>query len=265
VTGPNRLVFDIERVQGRFRRQYRGLTVEGAFWDLSAYKHLIGRIHADDVLEWPRTICIAWRTVGRKRVEFASEWDDGQEGMHDAIWQAVDQADIVIGHNVKGFDLKHLRTGWRDLGMSPPSPVKIVDTLSVARKEFGDESKTLDALTKRAGISSKTDRYSVEVARAALAGDKRAQRKLKAYNIGDIEASEALYLELLPWIAGHPHVGLYGDTTDTVCGNCGSIDLRRQGYAYTSLGKFVQRQCKTCGKWSRDKKAIASVDVRPAA
>ena len=262
--GPKTLVLDIERMKGSFRRQTRGLTISGEFWSLFDYKRMIGRIHADDVIEWPRTICVAWRFVGKKRVEFASEWGDGQAGMHSRIWEAVDEADVVVGHNVKGFDLKHLRTGWRDLDFLPPSPVAVVDTLKEARAEFGDESKTLDALTKRIGIASKTDRYDLEVARAALAGDQRAQRKLKAYNVGDIEASEELYLSLRPWMKSHPSVGLYSEDGVDVC-SCGGREFIRNGYAYTRLSKFQRYQCKSCGLTLRGRKSIASVDLRAVA
>ena len=56
------VTLDIERIPGRARVKHRGLTIEGEFWDLSGWKHTIGRrIHADDVLEWPRTICAAWK------------------------------------------------------------------------------------------------------------------------------------------------------------------------------------------------------------
>src|SRR5690625_7237828 len=46
------VTLDIERIPGRARVKHRGLTIEGEFWDLSGWKHTIGRrIHADDVLE----------------------------------------------------------------------------------------------------------------------------------------------------------------------------------------------------------------------
>jgi hypothetical protein len=93
------------------------------------------------------------------------------------IWDAFTSADITVGHNSKAFDEKQLNTGWRDLGLTPPSPCKPIDTLSSARARFGDESKTLDALCQRIGLTGKTDRYDVEVARAACAGDKAAQDK----------------------------------------------------------------------------------------
>jgi hypothetical protein len=138
------LIYDIERMKG-------SAPVE--FWSLSDFKNR--RIHADDVTAWPRTICIAWRFLGDTETQFASEWDDGQRGMHKRIWEAFDTADITVGHNSKAFDEKHLNTGWRDLGMKPPSPTKPIDTLSAARSRFGDESKTLDALCQRIGLQAR--------------------------------------------------------------------------------------------------------------
>ena len=261
MSGPKILVADLERVPGRFRGKYRGLDVEGDFWDLSQYQRTIGRIRPDDVTEWPATVCAAYRFIGKKRVEFASVWNDGDYGMHDRLRSAVDEADIVCGHNMANFDLKHLRTGWRDWGMKPPSPVKVEDTLRVARREFGDESRTLDALTKRLGISSKTDKYDVKTARDAVAGDRKAQKKIRAYNIGDIEASEALYLALRPWDSQAVHYGLYNGSEKDQC-RCGSTNLKRDGYAYTSNGAYQQYRCRDCGRYPRGKRALKLVGAR---
>lgn len=230
------LVYDIERMKG-------AASVE--FWSLSDFKNR--RIHADDVTLWPRTICVAWRFLGEKTTQFASEWDDGHEGMHRRIWDAFNTADITVGHNSKSFDEKHLNTGWRDLGMTPPKPSKPIDTLTSARARFGDESKTLDALCQRIGLTGKTDRYEVEVARSALAGDKAAQRKLKAYNIGDIDATEALYVTLLPWIKSHPHVAPDAGTDRQLCPRCASPDVRRNGTWTVAVNRYLAYTCNDCG------------------
>src|SRR5687768_3425493 len=98
---PNVLTLDIERLPGRARHQHRGLTIEGDFWDLNSWKHLLGyRIPHEAVLEWPRTICASGRWYGVKHPEFASEWGDGREEMFRKIWALYDRADIVYGHNV---------------------------------------------------------------------------------------------------------------------------------------------------------------------
>jgi hypothetical protein len=228
------LVYDIERMKG---------SAEVEFWSLSDFKNR--RIHADDVTAWPRTICIAWRFLGETETQFASEWDDGQRGMHKRIWEAFNEADVTIGHNSKAFDEKHLNTGWRDLGMKPPKPSKQIDTLTVARSRFGDESKTLDALCHRIGLTGKTDRFDVEVARAACAGDKDMQAKIRAYNEGDIDATEALYVYVLPWIKSHPHTApnAEGDT----CPRCASDRIRRAGTWTVDVYTYLAYNCRDCG------------------
>ena len=228
---------DIERLPGSFTAD---------FWDLNAFKGR--RIHPEMVTDWPRTICLAWRWYGTKRVDFAAEWlDGGAEAMLRAAWDVYDQADIIVGHNVARFDTKHLATGWRTLGLPAPSPFKTVDTLREARKRFGDESMTLAALCDRLGIATKTDKYAVDVARAACDGDKAAQRKLKAYNVGDIVASEALYDALRPWMTTHPHAKDGNATDRATCPNCWGDNLKRNGTKLAQQITYVLYRCLDCG------------------
>lgn len=246
------LIFDIERMKGQAQIE---------FWDLGDYKNR--RIHADDVVEWPRTICVAWNWYGDKRIEFASEWGDTAQGMLDRIWQAFDEADIVVGHNVVGFDIKKLNTEWRDAGMNPPSPYKVVDTLKEARKQFGDESKTLDALCQRLGLTGKTDRYDVETARAALDGDRKAQIELQSYNEGDILATLGLYDRIRGWMPNHPHMGELDSTKDR-CNQCGGSDLEINGTYLAVQIRYIQYRCLTCGANLRGSMHSKSSTVRGA-
>lgn len=248
ISTPNVLTLDIERLPGRARHQHRGLTIEGDFWDLSGWKHLIGyRLPPESVVEWPRTICVAWRFYGQRRTEFTSEWDDGREEMLRRTWDAYDKADVLYGHNVDRFDTKNLNAEWLTLGMPPPTPPKILDTLKEARKTFGFESNTLASLTNRLGISTKTDKYSVEMARAAVAGDKTKQRQLKAYNVGDIAASEAFVDRLRGWIPSHPH-DLIGRTDDRpTCNQCWGDNLKPNGIKLAQQITYKLFRCADCG------------------
>lgn len=233
---PNVLTLDLERLPGSFTAD---------FWDLNAFKNR--RIHPKMVTEWPRTICVAWKFYDTKRVEFASEWGDGTEGMLRRVWEAVDRANIITGHNVARFDVKHLNTEWRDLGLNPPRPPKPMDTLTEARKVFGDESFRLDALCDRLGIATKTDNYDVDMARAAVAGDKAAQRRIKAYNCGDVLASEGLLDRLRGWLPNHPH-NLIGTADDrATCNQCWGDNLQRNGTKLAQQITYVLYRCLDCG------------------
>jgi hypothetical protein len=249
---PKILTLDIERVKG---------TAAVAFWDLGEYKNR--RIHADDVTSWPRTICLAWRWYGAKRVEFAAEWlDGGYEGMLRQAWELYNEADIVVGHNLQGFDTKKLSGEWKTIGLPKPSPWKTIDTLKVARSQFGFESNTLDAILTRLNIQGKTDKYNHDVAMLACSGDKAAQTKLRRYNQGDIVASEALYDAVRGWIPNHPHIGLWSGDGDC-CGSCGG-ELKANDWCYTAVTAYAQYCCTNCGAWYRRNDIKSRVTTRPA-
>jgi hypothetical protein len=242
------LTLDIERLPGRARHKHRGLTVEGDFWDLGSWKHTLGyRIPHEAVIEWPRTISVAWQFYGTKTVEFASEWGDGREGMLRRAWDAYDQADLVYGHNVDRFDTKNLNAEWLTLGLAPPSPFKILDTLKEARKTFGFESNTLASLTQRLGVDTKTDKYSVEMARSACAGTAADQKRLKAYNVGDIHASREFVDRLRGWLPTHPH-NLMGTADDRpTCNQCWGDNLQRNGTKLAQQITYSLFRCLDCG------------------
>lgn len=248
---PRVVVLDVERVPGVFTAD---------FWDMNAYKNR--RLDPDTVTEWPRTICAAWQWYHADRIEFSAEWHkDGREGFLSTVWDVFDQAEVVVGHAMQRFDVKALNTEWRDAGYRPPSTYKVVDTLAEARKHFLDESAKLDALCKRLGLDAKTDTYSVATARAAVAGDKAAQSKLRAYNRGDITASLALYDALRGWIPSHPHVGQLDEETRR-CNQCGSDDLEANGTYLAVQIRYKRYRCRHCGANLRGVQHSRAANIR---
>ena len=235
--GQGVLVADIERVQG---------VATIPFWDLGDYRNR--RIHPDTVTAWPRTVCAASKWYGEpSSVQFVAEWKrGGYEKMMDKLWHRLDKAQIVVGHNWVKFDDKKLNSAFLELGWPAPSPYKIVDTLKVAWGVFGFESNTLDALTKRLGIQSKTGHYSADTANAAVAGDKAARAEIETYNIGDIVATEGLYDYLRPWIKNHPH-NANGSTDKPVCNRCWEGNFRRQGVVLATVISYTGYRCSLCG------------------
>lgn len=244
------LIIDIERTKGR---------AEVEFWDLGEFKNR--RLHPKTVVEWPRTICFAYRWYGEKRIGFHAEWDEGgADAMFQKAWELYDRADIVVGHNIDGFDTKKLNGEWWPRGLPKPRPFKSIDTLKVARQQLGFESNTLDAILTRAGLTGKTDTYSLDVAQAALAGDKAAQRKLAAYNRGDIEATQILYDAFRGWIPNHPHMGRHGDVPS--CNQCDSESLTLQpNEVQAAVLFFPLYRCDDCGanvagRWHSSRAAV---------
>ena len=248
----NAVTLDVERIPGRHSTWHRGQTITGPFWDLNEIKAWTGkRIHADDVKEWPRTICAAWKWYDQEDVEFAAEWQvGGYDGFMRAVWEVFDRADLIIGHNADRFDARHLMGGWAEMGLPAPAPYKVVDTLKIARGTFAYESNTLDALNKRLGIDAKTDKYDSRVAKAAVAGDKEAQDRIRFYNMGDIAASEALFDRLRPYARNIPHLGMWTDD-ELACPSCGHSMAATGKTVHANVQRYEHLRCDNCGSHAR--------------
>ena len=248
----NAVTLDVERIPGRHSTWHRGQTITGPFWDLNEIKAWTGkRIHADDVKEWPRTICAAWKWYDQPDTVFAAEWQvGGYHAFMQQVWDVFDRADLIIGHNADRFDARHLMGGWAEMGLPAPSPYKVIDTLKIARGTFAYESNTLDALNKRLGIDAKTDKYDSRVAKAAVAGDKEAQDRIRFYNMGDIAASEALFDRLRPYARNIPHLGMWTDD-EMACPSCGHTMTATGKTVHANVQKYEHLHCPNCGAHAR--------------
>lgn len=235
------LLVDIERLPGSFTAD---------FWDLNAFKNR--RIHADLVTEWPSTVCVAALWYGPKpanlpRKTFTAAWDEGgADAMYETAFALYDAADVVVTYNGVSFDNRHLTSGWTERGMGRPSPWVDVDLLKVARQSQGWESKTLDSVCRRLGIDTKNDKYDIETARAAMAGDVKAQRKLKRYNENDTAILAGVYERLLPYIKSHPHVAPSVGLERPTCPRCGSTDVTRSGTYSPGVFNYLAYKCNAC-------------------
>lgn len=213
--------------------------------------------------EVTHVICLAAKWHGEKGSPlFYSDHHDGHEQMIDKAYALIDEADAVVHFNGNSFDMPHLHREFLLAGFPPPSPYKNIDLLLAVRKQFRFLSNKLQHVATELGLGSKTQHAGHELWVKCMAGDEAAWNLMRKYNKQDVALTEKLYDRLLPWIPGHPHVGLYDSDGDNCCGRCGSKDLTKQGFAYTLLGKYQQYQCKKCGSWSRGKKAIELQDAR---
>lgn len=76
----------------------------------------------------------------------------------------------MIAHNGKKFDIPKINTRFIINGLNPPSPYKQIDTLEVARKQFGFSSNSLDALATFFGFDNK-DPHDFILWKSCLNGD----------------------------------------------------------------------------------------------
>lgn len=207
-------------------------------------------------------ISFAAKWHDRRKVIFRSVHHDSKEVMILEAFTLLAEADIVVGYNSKGFDMKHLNREFLLAGLGVPAPYAQVDLMLEVKKNFRFASNKLDHIVQQLGIGKKTPGTNFELWLGCLKGDPKAWALMRKYNKHDVVITEQLYDTLLPWIKGHPPHGLYTDQVD-VCPNCGGSDLARQGFALTGMGKFQRYRCRGCGAWSRSNRRLSGVTVTP--
>jgi DNA polymerase elongation subunit (family B) len=206
-------------------------------------------IAVSQIVEPGRVICFAAKWHDKKKVEFYSENNVGHEEMVKQAWRLLDEADIVVGYNSPGFDIKHLNAEFIKAGMTPPSPFKNVDLLRTARSQFKFPSNKLDYVGQILGLGKKVVHTGQHLWNEVEAGNLKAWKTMEKYNIQDVRLTEAVFDYLGPWIKGLPHRSLW--TGKYGCYACGSENLTQSGWYQTTTNIYVKLQCEDCGAWNR--------------
>ena len=177
------------------------------------------------------------------------------------LWKLLDEAQIIIAHNGDSFDVPNMNTRFIVHGLPPTSPYQTIDTMLVARKQFGFTHNSLSGLAKIFGFSPKLD-TDFDLWRRCVAGDDDALAYMQKYNTEDVEILEEVYMKLRPWIRSHPNLGLYVETDGAICPNCGSESIEwTNKFYYTQTGKYATFRCE-CGSFGRSRFTALSKSAR---
>lgn len=260
----------------------RQSAVVDGIWELKQH----GYIRPSQIIVPARTICFAWKWLGGSGdVHFSAEWDpddtgkyepkgadpevyQGHRAMIQKAWEVLDEADYVIGWNSARFDMGNLRSHMAEYHMGPPSPWKDIDLIKVSRSKFGFMSHKLSEVGDRLGMGGKYDTgtnlwYKLRWSDGQELED--ARTLMRTYNQRDVQLTEDLYTELLPWI---PNLNIYDDLRlepdiepDLRCRRCGSLDLQWRGTYRGATYWYKKFQCKRCKGWGKSQKNFYSMET----
>ena len=172
------------------------------------------------------------------------------------LWLILDEADIVIAQNGVSFDMKKINARFIELGMPLPKPYKVVDTMLEAKRIAKFTSNRLAWLSAVLTDTPKSEHKKFpgfELWTECLADNPDAWAEMKKYNIIDVQGTEKVYLQLRPYIIGHPNLAAYNGDETVQCPKCGSEDIQRRGLALTQTGEYIRYRCTPCGGWSRSR------------
>lgn len=208
------------------------------------------------LIEPTHLLCFAAKWLNESKVLFHRG-----DGMLAALFELLDEADIVVHFNGERFDIPHIRRELSEAGLWQPSPFKQVDLKKHVSRTYEFPSDKLAYVAPALGLDCKEDTGGFELWPACMAGDTKAWKKMERYNRQDVKVTEQLYQRELGNIYQHPNVNLFQETADC-CPNCGSSHTWRRGYAYSGVSRFPRYQCQECGKYYRGGKRDFAADAR---
>lgn len=173
------------------------------------------------------------------------------------LWSILEQTDIVIAHNGDCFDIPNINTRFMVHGLTPPATYKQIDTMKVAKKQFGFTHNSLQAIATALGLEGKIE-TTFQLWKDCLFGKEAALKEMEKYNKNDVVVLENVYYKLRPWIKSHQNISLFNEEKEMQCAHCGSKDLYPYNYYYTNTGKYKTYKCKECGAISRERKTSIS-------
>ncbi len=181
-------------------------------------------------------------------------------GLLERLWALLDEADIVVTQNGKSFDIRRINARLIQSGFEPYSPIRVIDTMLVAKRHFDFSSNKLAFLTKKLTKTIKRSHKKFPgfaLWAECLKDNPKAWKEMRLYNATDVRSTEELYLVLRPWIDGHPNVAVYGPEMDKPsCPKCGHRKLENRGRIYTQSGSYTRYRCYKCKGLSKGRKRL---------
>lgn len=192
---------------------------------------------------------------------YASDTSDDRqivEGLH----HLISMSDIVVGHNMKSFDLKKFNARVLYHNLPPIKEVRVIDTLKILRKIASITSNSLDYIGKYLNLKNRKSSHGKFAGKSlfdeCMKGNFDAWVECELYNCQDVTVTE----ELLEYLMAHDKsINFQSFTQEKIC-SCGSKEFKKNGFKYTSTGVFQMYLCKSCGKHHQHKENLIDKETK---
>lgn len=248
LTGPRILIYDIETA-----------PIIGQLWSLWQDGIGLNQIQADWFI-----MSFAAKWYGEDEIFYFDQKD--AEAMEDdsyllnQLWLLLDEADIVVGQNVKRFDTKKVNARFIMSDLPRPSVYRQIDTMLIAKANFGFTSNKLEYMLEKLcpeHPKSKHNEYPGHTLWSeCLKGNPDAWAVMKSYNIDDVVGTEVLFKKLAAWDMKLPNFDVYIDAV---------LDMDKweaAGFVYSQFGKYQNFRHRDTGAQRRGRTNLLSKEKR---
>lgn len=167
------------------------------------------------------------------------------------LWKLLNEADIVVGQNSKRFDVKKINARLVLNGYPKPSTFRQIDTLNIAKAQFGFTSNKLQYMTDQLCTKYKKLEHGKFAGHLlwseCMKNNPEAWAEMKLYNINDVLSLEELYDILSSWDNTLPNFDVYVDEI---------LDMsvwEEDGFHYSNVGKYKRYRNKVTGVQRRSR------------
>lgn len=191
--------------------------------------------------------------------EEAQQWDDRRVVAE--LHKLLSEADVVIGHNAKKFDIKKLNAKALIHSLPPLKPFQIFDTLEAVRKVFGFTKNNLNFLAQ---IIANDEKIATNFAlwKDCVAGKEDALNNMLSYCIHDTLLLEMVYHKIKPYVKSHPNLAILQDAVEPCCTICGSYNIEPESFKFTAAHAYPTYRCTDCGAVSVSRTNATKLIIR---
>lgn len=245
---PRVLLFDIETA-----------PIRAHIWSIWQQGVGLNQIESD---WYVLSFCAKW--LGEDEIFYydqrnAEDMEDDSDILH-KLWHLLNEADIVVGQNSRRFDTKKVNARFIMNGFPKPSSFRQIDTMEIAKKQFGFTSNKLEYMTEKLCKTYKKSKHKKfvghELWSECLKGNIEAWNEMEEYNRLDVLSLEELYNILSSWDNTLPNFDVFVDDV---------LDMsvwEEDGFVYSNLGKYRRYRNKETGVQRRSRINLLSKEKR---
>ena len=199
----------------------------------------------------PKIISIAFKWLGDKDVTVLT-WNENKNDKQlvEDFLKVYNTADMVIGQNNDRFDNRWINARAMKYRLEVNTFVKSFDIMKQTKRLFRLPSYSMDYVTKFLGVTNKLGHEGILMWDKIEDGTKEEHdeylKKMCDYNIGDIIATEQMYVSLRKYMGNKVHFGVLQGKEKYTCPNCGSTDVEL--YKTTSTPAGTLQYIMKCNK-----------------
>lgn len=204
-------------------------------------------------------ICFGYKIEGHKKAkcinawDFPKRWKANRNDDYDVVKAAYDilkDADGIVTHNGKKFDIKVLNTRLKFHGLPSLPKIPHMDTVLASRRHLSLYSNRLDDLATFLGVENKLENGGWDLWVQIMFDDTKKSKDLMAkYCKQDVEVLHQVYDKMRPHFTNIPNYNLWAGTEHN-CPSCGSVKVQKHGIRATKTAMIQRYRCLDCGSTS---------------